>query len=390
LHYEILNQQSGLHSTKIDFVLHLSPYIWAVTDRGYSLVPEGIDKFSNRDPLFYIKSVKVNNQLASLERSSLELPYNQNNLYVAFGFISFNNQNILVRHRLHHEDPWTQTTSRNLEFYALSPGTYDLEMEYSTDNVAWKPIRHRLAFIVKPPVYKTWYFQTAIALATLLIIFLYFRSRLTLYRYHQRKLMEAEIQTLEKERSRIAKDLHDSVGTDLSAIKMIVNQELQKYNHEKTNQIESHFQHTLTEIKNIIYNLNPPGIERYGLMSIVHSYVKRLNQALPIVIEVNSFGEEPRNTNVNITVFRILQELITNSVKHAAATKITLHLSSFDDNLNILYEDNGKGFAADSKKRGFGLTNIESRVQSLNGTIKFESGTFGVSYSIDIPITKPQ
>jgi signal transduction histidine kinase len=85
-------------------------------------------------------------------------------------------------------------------------------------------------------------------------------------------------------------------------------------------------------------------------------------------------------------VFRIIQELISNSLKHSDAKNISIHINAFDDLLNIVYEDNGKGFVWNDTQRGAGLFNIESRVQSLDGRLKFESTQYGVSYTIDIPI----
>jgi signal transduction histidine kinase len=78
---------------------------------------------------------------------------------------------------------------------------------------------------------------------------------------------------------------------------------------------------------------------------------------------------------------------LTNSIKHSFARNITIHLNSFDDVLNIVYEDDGVGFSYDPLQSGLGLDNIESRIHSVNGTLKFDSGEFGISYTIDIPVT---
>jgi two-component system, NarL family, sensor histidine kinase LiaS len=87
-----------------------------------------------------------------------------------------------------------------------------------------------------------------------------------------------------------------------------------------------------------------------------------------------------------VAIFRIIQELISNSLKHSKASGIRLHVSSFDDLISIVYEDNGKGFTWNGDSKGLGLYNIESRLQTLKGTLRFDSGEFGVSYTIDIPV----
>jgi signal transduction histidine kinase len=85
-------------------------------------------------------------------------------------------------------------------------------------------------------------------------------------------------------------------------------------------------------------------------------------------------------------IFRVLQELLENSIKHSFAKNVTIHINAFEDIVNLVYEDDGIGFTYDPVQGGLGLDNIESRVRAVNGTLKFESGKFGVSYTIDIPI----
>jgi signal transduction histidine kinase/ligand-binding sensor domain-containing protein len=380
-----LSKQSGLIGNEIYNLVGLNGNIFAFSDKGFSIIPRENARFSNKSPRFHLKDVFINDRAVRIF-NELELSAEENNLRVEFGFISFNNQNILTRYRLNSDENWMYSTQRAMQFYALAPGQYKFELEYSIDNINWLPAYTIPSLVILPPLWKRWYFQLGVGFFLLLLIFLYFRSQLMIYRRHQQKLIEAEIRTLENERSRIAKDLHDSVGTDFTAIKMMVNQELVKYDAEKTKTIEGQFQNTIQEIKNIIYNLYPPGLERYGLISAVHNYVDRLKCSLPIEIHLDSFGPEIKDLNISITVFRVLQELITNSVKHSHARKISLHINSFEDMLSIVYEDNGKGFTADNGNSGFGLYNIESRVRSVQGKMKFETGSFGVSYSIDIPL----
>jgi signal transduction histidine kinase len=314
-----------------------------------------------------------------------EFEYNQNNLEVAFGYISFNNPTVFTRYRLNDRLPWNYTTNNNLQFNSLSPGTYTLELQYSVGNNSWTSALSFPPIIINPPLWRTWYFQTSIALVIILIIYLYFRSQIILHKKHQQKLIQSELDTIENERKRIAKDLHDSVATDFTAIKMMVTQKLKKYNEPNIHEVESQFQHTIHDIKGIIYGLAPPGLERYGLLTGLQNYVAKLNGTVPIKIEFNSYGTEIKDTTISIGVFRIIQELISNSLKYSEAEKISLHVNSFDDLLNILYEDNGKGFSWDENHNGLGLYNIESRVQSLKGQLRFESGDFGISYTFDIP-----
>jgi signal transduction histidine kinase len=89
--------------------------------------------------------------------------------------------------------------------------------------------------------------------------------------------------------------------------------------------------------------------------------VEKLNGKIPARTEIKAFGLEIKNPKLNVTLFRILQELISNSLRHLQGEKISIHINSFEDAINIVYEDNGKGFTWDGNKNGLGLYNIESR-----------------------------
>ena len=110
-----------------------------------------------------------------------------------------------------------------------------------------------------------------------------------------------------------------------------------------------------------------------------------------ITIDVIDHGLDERLENsLELTIFRIIQELITNVIKHATATQASIHLTNHEDTLNIMIEDNGKGFNArqiTTKNKGMGLSTIDKRVEHLNGTMTIESEpNKGTTIIIDIPI----
>ena len=384
--YKLLTKRSGLMSDKINFLLYAEPDVWAFSDEGFSVFKKDMLRTIVDKPLFYIKEILVNKAPIKLGKEET-LPFNKNNIQLSFGFVAFKNQNIFTRYRLDESASWNYNNIRKLEFYSLAPGDYRLELQYSTDNTHWAPAYTSPTITIQPALWQTWYFQTLVAFAILLVISLYVATRIRTYKRYQEKLIQSEIETIEHERSRIAKELHDSVGTDLTAIKMVVSQRLKKIDDPKTEEVETQFQNTIQGIKNIIYDLAPPGLERYGLMAGLKNYVGKLNGSIPIKIEFNCFGPEVKGHELNVAVFRVIQELISNSLKHSNAEKITLHVNAFEKLLNIVYEDNGQGFTWDENHKGLGLYNIETRVQSLNGRLKFESSSFGISYSLDIPLT---
>jgi signal transduction histidine kinase len=390
-----LSKKSGLISDKIDFLVEVDNAVWAFAENGFSIIPHSF-KFSNTQPLFYFKEIKVNEALIFPSRA-IDLSHRQNNIELSFGFISFNNPNIFLRYRLSASDNWIYTNSKRLLFSSLAPGRYDFELESSTDNYHWRQATPSMTFTIIPPWWTKWYTQL-IAFCILAILgYWYFRNQQSIYRQknhflkiindHQQKLIQSEIVTLERERNRISKELHDRVGTNLTAIKLVVSQLLKNYKEPLAHEVEDQFQVALTEIKEIIYGLTPPSLERYGLFTGLKNYIGKLNKSIPITISLKAFGKEINKHDFNIIVFRVIQELLTNSIKHSFAKNITIHLNSFDDVLNIVYEDDGVGFSYDPLQSGLGLDNIESRIHSVNGTLKFDSGKFGISYTIDIPVT---
>jgi signal transduction histidine kinase len=280
--------------------------------------------------------------------------------------------------------------------YSLSPGKYPIELEYSIDNIHWLKAPQIPAVHISSPWWQTIEFQVLFIVGIIALIYLFFNNRLVIYRQRtekmrllsiqQQELIQTEIETLERERNRIAKDLHDSVGTNILATKLSVNRLLKKHHDPESEAIEAQFQETMLEIKEIIYNLSPPGLERYGLATGLKNYVERISGSTFVNFNVNTYGKELIDTKFSVPLFRVLQELITNSLKHSKSDSISIHLNSFEDLYNVVYEDRGVGFSMEGNHKGLGLHNIESRIKSINGKMNFESGPFGISYSIDVPM----
>jgi signal transduction histidine kinase len=381
----LIARQDGLISTQIRHLVAAGKYIWAFSENGYSRIDKNAIQVDPPQPRFYLKGVKAANEPVDIATTN-ELSWNKNDLDFDFGFISFQSHGIFLRYRLNKKHAWTYTQNTNFQFNSLASGNYSLEIEQSTNNVTWASAYQSPAFTVLPPIWQTWYFMTGVALIILALIYLYFRIQVAIERQHQKKLMQSEIKTIERERGRIARDLHDGVGTGFTAIKMTVGQLLKRHNEPKSHEVETQFQKTIQEIKSIIYGLAPPGLERYGLVAGLKNYIQKLEGAAPVKFEFNSFGPEIKDPVLSFTVFRILQEMISNTLKHSNADTISIHINAFQDLLNIVYEDNGQGFNWEEVPKGSGLYNIELRLQTVQGKLKFDSGEFGVSYTLDIPV----
>lgn len=393
--FRYINSRSGLDHDIVYNLVATNDDIWAFSQDDFSIIPKSFSRFTDTQPSFYIREVICNDKPVDIS-APMAFAANENNISISFGFISFTNDNIRLRYRIKDSEPWTYTDDRILQFASLASGPYRFALQYTTDSHYWNNAFLPLTFEIKLPWYRQWYIYPVLFVFLFAAALIYVRNRQAVYaekneflkiiNEHQQKLIQSEISTIERERNRIARELHDGVGTNLSAIKMSVRQLLHQHREPLADDIEDQFQVAIGELKNIIYDLTPPSLERYGLFTAIKNYVNKIGKNIPIAIKIETFGNEINNFELNIIVFRILQELLSNSIKHSQAENIYIHLSSFDDLLNIIYEDDGVGFTYDPVQSGLGLNNIESRIRSLKGTFKFDSGNFGVSYNIDIPL----
>lgn len=212
---------------------------------------------------------------------------------------------------------------------------------------------------------------------------------LELINLQQQQLIDAQIEAQEAERKRIAKDLHDGVGTALTGVKLMISDCLAEGNLQqpaRAREVNDQLTEIITEIKQIIYDLNPPALERYGLKAGVKNLVERTNQMNILKIDYHFYGNRETTNKTAVAIYRIVQELLNNTIKHAGATQVRLQINQFDTELNMMYEDNGIGIHA-GDRQGLGLGSIESRVRSMNGRMRLETNDQGTFYNFDIPLT---
>lgn len=208
--------------------------------------------------------------------------------------------------------------------------------------------------------------------------------------------IDAMIEGQEKERKRLAADLHDSVGATLAAAKLqfdyLVNHQKDTADSEElTKKISTLLETAYVEIRSMAHLKNSGVIAKNGLLPAVEKLAKNASGINGLEFEVQSFGLDQRLDNsLEISIFRIIQELVTNIIKHAKATQGTIHITNHSDNLNIMVEDNGVGFnpkQLSKVKSKMGITSIDRRVESLGGEFTIESEiSKGTTVIIDLPL----
>ncbi len=195
----------------------------------------------------------------------------------------------------------------------------------------------------------------------------------------QEELLRNTISAQEKERKRIARDLHDEAGAMLSVVKLNVGQIEYKSDSEKikilAGETKSYIDEVITQIRRISRDLLPPSLEKLGLNFAVQELSNWINKSGKIKMEYWNIGTPVRfDSKRELSVFRIVQEIINNALKHAEATHINVTTRFSGSTLAVLVSDNGKGFDFDEKKgTGLGLKNLESRSGIIDARFKLKS-----------------
>jgi PAS domain S-box-containing protein len=216
----------------------------------------------------------------------------------------------------------------------------------------------------------------------------------------QNKILNTIIETEEKEKQRFAKDLHDGLGPILSTSKLYLksleqncNNECEKNNKFIIHKIDEIINEAIISIKEISNHLSPHILTNFGFVTAIKSITKKIENSSSIVFSIFTNAEIRFVQNIETSAYRIVLELINNTIKHANATQIEITINLSDDFLKIDYVDNGIGFDIEkvvSKKNGMGLQNIQSRIKSLNGNIEIITKVnFGFKAFFYIPL-KPE
>ena len=195
---------------------------------------------------------------------------------------------------------------------------------------------------------------------------------------YQQKLRDLSLDiqnTTEEERKRIAGELHDSVGQQLSLLKLKVQQVPETANGNREDLLNT-VDAITNEVRAILYQLRPKILDELGLAAAVTSLVEKINSESKIKGSVSFTGVDFRyDQKIEMNIFRVIQEALNNVLKHSKATEYFIQIISKEDSIKIIITDDGVGFEMQDKNKagGYGMINMKERVESLNGTIKIDS-----------------
>lgn len=202
-------------------------------------------------------------------------------------------------------------------------------------------------------------------------------------RLTEKMFLNAIIQTEERERKRFAKDIHDGLGPLLSSVKMSVSSLAHMKQDFASREIVENTELVIDEaiksLKEISDNLSPHILNNFGLVRALTNFTNKINITKAINIRLESDLKDERfDSNVEVVLYRVICELINNTIKHAHAKKIDISMNKEGEYISIVYKDDGKGFDVNKvieqpTNGGMGFSNIYSRINSLKGEINIES-----------------
>ena len=200
--------------------------------------------------------------------------------------------------------------------------------------------------------------------------------------------LQAMVLGEENERKRVAKDLHDGIGVLLTSVKLRLSnfQDKVESKEDFQNSLEQ-IDNACTEVRRISHNMVPASLTKLGLQEAILDLLDNVRASTEIAIEESlDYEEGAYDESKEVLIYRVIQELINNSLKYADPTKLRIAMSKAKQEYQLTYEDNGKGFEKSKVKSGLGLRSIASRVDILKGKLTFESAPGqSTTYNITIP-----
>ncbi|MBL7739124.1 MAG: hypothetical protein JNK14_07885 [Chitinophagaceae bacterium] len=377
---------------------------WADAAHAYALTGSGVVlqvtpaamEQTNQSPQLLLEELKVNAKTIAQQQSSFA--YKENNisfLVAAPSFIDEKQIRYTYLLRGSGNDRWSDTTTANsiINLTNLSGGKYVLQVKVFFHSDAYSPAELSYPFEIHPPWWQTWWFRSIALIAVSGLLVWGFRS------YYHRKLerqmaiLEKQ-QAIEKERTRIATDMHDELGTGLSRIKFlsqtISNKEIDAGIRAELGKITGYSDEMAEKMGEIIWALNEKNDTLADLVAYTRSYAAEYlsNHNIscmadtPLHLPGNFINGETRRN-----IFLSVKECLHNIIKHAGATKVHF-IVRLAGSVQITIHDNGKGIDWQHQREySNGIKNIQKRMKEINGYVKFtnEQGT-KVEFVIPMPL----
>jgi len=388
---ENFTRQNNIYQKVFKTVIDKNNTVWALmTSSVIKIKNEPKQKFPYTPSLF-ISMIKSG-------KDTLTGPvftHRQNNLSFYFAATSYLNENqIQYNYRLHggNQSLWPELApTSTVSFIGLQPGSYVLEVKaiFPAHNYPEQILQY--PFSITPPWWQTWWFRTIIGLLIIGSLLIGFRF------YYNRKLEKKmaileKQQAIEKERTRIATDMHDELGASLSRIKFLsenikMNREEKDTMMNDIEKISAYSDDMAAKMGEIVWALNKKNDTVADLVAFTRSYVQEYLSVQNIQCELNTPLELPPTFipgEKRQHIFLAVKECLHNIVKHSGASKVYFSVT-LNKNIEIVVHDNGKGINLNSLRPfGNGIQNIQRRMAEIHGHVDFQNEK-GTKVVLNIP-----
>jgi len=337
----------------------------------------------------------LNETLANIDH--IQLSYSQDVL--SFEFVALNYTNA-VRNQYAYkmegfDKEWIQAGTRRYASYThLDPGEYVFRVKGSNDDGVWNEAGAFVRLVVVPPFWMTWWFRVSA------ILFVFGTILWTIRSFEMRKVQEKmrrleQEAALERERTRIARDMHDDLGARLTEIKMLSELTQRNLEDDRTarsnlEEISDRAREVVDSFQEIVWSVNPTYDTLDNFADFLTQYASgylgkagvRCRLDIPAFLPKFKVSAEIRHN-----LMMVVKEALTNTIRHAAASEVNIALTCEDERMSVTIRDDGRGFSMDNVRRfGNGLANMRQRLESIGGTVDIESAS-GKGTRIKISVT---
>lgn len=360
--------------------------LWFPTQKGIVVVNPKALPVNPPPPSVVIEDCLIDGKEADCSKLRI-LPENES-LEIKYTGLSFNKpEQIKFKYTLEGlNENWVDAGRRRRAYFThLPPGEYSFKVWAANAEGVWNETGASVKITITPPFYQTFWFGAVCVLIIGGILFFGYRRRIenleakrTAQEAFSRQLMESQ----EKERQRIAAELHDGLGQDLLIIKnrALLGLKNSADSSRQLGEISETASAAIDEVREIAYNLRPFHLDELGLTKAVESMLDRVSKISTIEFSWQTDSVDgffPREAEINF--YRIVQECVNNIVKHSGATRARVRIECDPDGLRLSVEDDGRGFDTVSmaskraSQSGFGLAGINERVRILGGKLVVSS-----------------
>jgi signal transduction histidine kinase/ligand-binding sensor domain-containing protein len=381
--------------------------IWFATVGGLSVADPAHLPFNRLPPQVTIEEVAIDDLPAARNEDGVTIPPGRHRLEIHFTALSFTApEKVRFKYQLEGADPdWVETDARRTAYFtSVSHGRYLFRVIACNNDGVWNQTGATLGVVVLPFYWQTWWFLLLMAVGAGGLIFVSVRMRMTrLRREHAAQALFARqlINSQEEERKRIAGELHDSLGQTLLLVKnralLGLNQpDLPSPVADHLRQISDSASEAIEEVRATAFALRPYELDRLGLSKATESMIEKVaaSSGIKFSSDLDDVGGR-FPPEIEISLYRILQEAINNAVRHSGATSVIVEIKQEPPLLRASVLDDGGGFDATTvqasveQRNGLGLRGIEERAKLIGGAFLVQSAAGkGTRVTLTVPLPR--